>query len=49
VPLEDPLTPVQIGLMVRADRPLTPAGRAFVESVEQRAVALVNSSDKQNE
>ena len=37
LPLTDPLTPVRIGLTVRADRPLTPAGRAFVEAVELEA------------
>jgi LysR family transcriptional regulator of abg operon len=47
VPLEDPVTPVQIGLMIRADRPLTPAGRAFVEAVELRAAAISAPRDNQ--
>lgn len=45
VPLADRLTPVQIGLMVRADRPLTPAGRAFVEAVEVRSASIGRPSE----
>jgi len=40
VPLDDPLSPVQIGLSIRADRPLTPAGRVFVEAVELLAPGI---------
>lgn len=45
VPLEDPLTPVMIGLMIRADRPLTPAGRAFVEAIEVRSASIGDPGD----
>ena len=40
IPLTDRVTPVQIGLMIRADRPLTPAGRTFVEAVELQAATI---------
>ena len=45
LPLADDLTPVQIGLTIRADRPLTPAGRAFVEAVERRAEEMTAPDD----
>ncbi|MBV7410597.1 LysR family transcriptional regulator [Maritimibacter sp. DP1N21-5] len=41
--IEDKLTPVEIGLMVRADRPLTPAGLAFVEAAVAQAQILSES------
>lgn len=47
LPLQDRLTPVRIGLTTRADRPLTPAGRAFVEAVELEVPGLTGSSDNQ--
>ncbi|GKY86511.1 LysR family transcriptional regulator [Sinisalibacter aestuarii] len=43
LPLQDDVTPVEIGLMVRADRPLTPAGRAFVDAVAAQAEKMVAS------
>ncbi len=49
LPLKDRLSPVQIGLTVRADRPLTPAGRAFVDAVEQEAPKIAGHSDNQSE
>ena len=45
IPLTDRVTPVQIGLMIRADRPLTPAGRAFVEAVELQAATIGRPED----
>lgn len=35
--LEDPIAPVEIGLTIRVDRPLTPAGRWYSDAVEIRA------------
>ncbi len=49
LPLTDRLSPVPIGLMIRADRPLTPAGRAFVEAVELEAPKIAGHSDNQIE
>jgi LysR family transcriptional regulator of abg operon len=40
LPLEDEVTPVEIGLMTRSDRPLTPAGRAFCDAVTIQAERL---------
>lgn len=46
--LLDPITPVEIGLMTRADRPLTPAGRAFADAIVLRAEILAKgASDNQ--
>ncbi len=49
LPLTDRLSPVPIGLMIRADRPLTPAGRAFVEAVELEAPGIAGPDDNQME
>ena len=38
--LADTVTPVAIGVMTLADRPLTPAGRYFVETVEAVAATI---------
>ncbi|MBV7380316.1 LysR family transcriptional regulator [Maritimibacter dapengensis] len=48
LPLEDRLNPVEIGLMTRADRPLTPAGRSFAEAVSAQA-ATIGSGDNDNQ
>lgn len=50
LPLVDRLTPVEIGLMTRADRPLTPAGRSFVDAVIAQAATIEGrSTDSQKE
>ena len=40
VDLQDDVTPVEIGIMSSADRPLTPAGRAFLDAAEMVAKSL---------
>ncbi len=37
IPLLEPIKPVQIGLTVAADRPLTPAGQVFADAIMNRA------------